>query len=481
VDWLIIYPPMKRQQKYEVIDSTRCMQQIFAIALLSIRNAVRSKIILCLIVMLMVVIMVLPFSIRGDGTVAGLIQIMLSYTLGLAGIIMAVTSLWAGSSSVSTEIDDKTIQMVATKPVTKLQLWTGKWLGLNVINLILLTLCGVTTYAMLHWHLHPDRLENSDQLRDVARFLSSRTMVIPQQPVFDQDVQRQLERMISKDEIPAGMSDAEVIRRLQQQLLMEHNTVNPDGIKTWNFGRLQLPRSETEVILQFQFSSSVVGQNIVDGHWTIGTPDDPEIITIKENHVSRVLGELSFIMDERWQNADLLVAYSGQNQKNISVIFEADKMALLVPHGSFIGNFIRALLIIFGQLAFLAAIGVTAGCLFSLPVASFVSFFVLILIQAGSYIEGVAETKIDWPWSAVASENIMSWGTILITIVFKVLAFLMGPLINENVLGHISTGRTIGISWMLNVLVIQGIIYSIILGMIASRILSRRELALPMT
>jgi len=455
------------------------MHQIFAIALLSIRHAVRSKIVFSLFLMLMVVILVLPFSIRGDGTAAGLIQIMLSYTLGLAGIIMALTSLWAGSSSVSTEIDDKTIQLVVTKPVTRFQLWMGKWLGLNVINFCLLTLCGISTYAMLQWHLHPDRIQDQHQSKIVAGLLSARAVNTPLVPVLDEHVQEQLDRMISRNEIPPGVPKDEAARRIRQQLLMEKNTVPPGGQKSWTFVRPSLPHGDTETTLQFQFSTSVIGQNIVHGRWMIGTPADPELITINEDHVSRVLGEISFLMDERWKNDDLLITYSSQNHRSFSIIFDSDKMVLLVPQGGFIGNFIRALMIMFGQLAFLVAIGVSAGSLFSLPVASFVSFFLLILIQMGSYIERIAGTNITWPGSPAASESIMSWGAIFVAFVFKVLAFFMYPLINENALGYISTGKKIEFIWIFNAFVLQGIIYSLILGFIASRILSRRELALP--
>jgi len=455
------------------------MHQIFAIALLSIRHAVRSKIFVGLFIMLMVVILVLPFSIRSDGTAAGMIQIMLSYTLGLAGIIMALTSLWAGSSSISSEIEDKTIQMIATKPVTRFQLWLGKWLGLNVMNLFLLTICGASTYAMLQWHLHPDRLQDGHESKIVDGLLSARSVNTPIESELSQRVQEQLDRMISRNELPTGVPEAEATRRIRQQIRMDQNTVRPGGHKTWNFGRPSLPHREIDVTLQFQFSTSVIGQNIVHGYWLIGTPTDPEIITINEDHVSRVLGEISFSLDERWRNNDLLITYSGQNQESFSAVFDPDKIVLLVPQGGFIGNFIRALLIMFGQLAFLAAIGVSAGCLFSLPVASFASCFTLILIQMGSYIERIAGTKIVWPGSPVASESIMSWGSILIALIFKLLALIMYPLMNENALAYISTGKKIELHWIFNTLVLQGFLYSLILGFLASRILNRRELALP--
>jgi len=126
------------------------MQQIFAIAQLSIRNAVRSKIVISLLVLLLASVVLLPLTIKGDGTLAGFIQILLSYTLGLASFILALTTLWAGSAAVASEINDKTIQMAAVKPVSRWQIWMDKWLGLNFMNAVLLTMCGLTTYGLLN-------------------------------------------------------------------------------------------------------------------------------------------------------------------------------------------------------------------------------------------------------------------------------------------------------------------------------------------
>ena len=54
----------------------------------------------------------------------------------------------------------------------------------------------------------------------------------------------------------------------------------------------------------------------------------------------------------------------------------------------------RALIILLCYLAFLAAIGLTAGSLFSLPVASFASFSAMVLLALGGYIRTVAMTGI---------------------------------------------------------------------------------------
>lgn len=455
------------------------MQQIFAIALLSIRNAVRSKVVLSLLAMLVITLVILPVSIRGDGTITGLIQIMLSYTLGMAGIMIALTTLWAGSSSISLEIDDKTIQMIATKPVSRLQLWLGKWLGLNVINAVLLIVCGITVMSMLQWRVHPDRLATPEQANEARRLLSARVAIHPIEPSIDLAVQQRFDQVRESESITDTAQQEELRRRIHQQILTEHNTITPGERKTWNFGAVPDYGRSREVTLEFRFSSSVLGQNTVRGQWMIGTPGNPDILVMEDNRVSRVLNQISFNLDERWSGEDLLISYKVMEPEKLSVIFESDRMALLVHRGGFIANFARALLILFGQLALLAAVGVAAGSLFSLPIANFVSCFVLILIQCSTYIQGIAQTTIIMPGTTGASDVATPWITILIAMVFKFLAIFMSPLTQEHALNHMATGRYIDMGWLIHAVLLQGIVYSWLLGWLAAYLLNRRELALP--
>jgi hypothetical protein len=206
------------------------------------------------------------------------------------------------------------------------------------------------------------------------------------------------------------------------------------------------------------------------------------LIDIRKDSVPRTLNELVIRLDDRWANQPLVLTYVDMDTSGVSMIFDAGEgLVLLVPQGSFIANYVRALLIVLGQLAFLSALGVTAGCLFSLPVAAFVSLFLLVLMHMGSYIEGIAKNEIVLPWQAASADAAMSWGTILVAFVFKVMALVMSPLMHESALQYVSTGRLVDWVWTLRGLVVQGIIYALLMSLVAARIMNRRELALPVS
>ena len=101
------------------------MNRILAIAGIAIRNAVRSRVVIILLGILLLVIIGLPLTVKGDGTIAGQVRILLSYTLGFVSFILSLATLWAGCAAVSLEIQEKQIHLVVTKPVRRVQIWLG--------------------------------------------------------------------------------------------------------------------------------------------------------------------------------------------------------------------------------------------------------------------------------------------------------------------------------------------------------------------
>lgn len=455
------------------------MKPVIAIALLSLRNTIRSKMVLSLLLILTLVIILLPLTIKGDGTMAGFIQILLSYTLGLSSLILALTTLWAGAASVASEINDKTIQTLCTKPVSKLHLWVGKWIGLNIMNLGLLACCGAVTYGMLLWHIQPSRLQPGQQ-EEADRLLTARQKILPIQPDFDLLAKERLRDQLARAPLAEGTTRAEALRTLQQQAMADENTIRPAGRKQWDFGPVSARGEAATLTLRYRFATSIVGQDQIKGRWLIGTADRPDMVSIPKTSTPRSPNEISFPYDPSWEKTSMLVTYIDEDTSGSTLLFDLDQgILLLTPRGEFVPNYIRSLLIVAGQLAFFSALGLTTGCLFSLPVAAFVSMFLFIMVEMGSYIQGMAMNEIVLPWQAASPEDAMGWGTILVAFIYKALAFIMTPLIQENALNNISSGQLISLQWTLNAALLQGVAYSLLFGWLAAAVMDHRELALP--
>ena len=114
------------------------MQRILAIAWLTWKAALRFRLFLVIAVLLLVAVVGLPLVIKDDGTARGFTQIILTYTLSAITALLGFSTLWLSCGTLARDIEECQMQMVATKPIARWQIWLGKWLGIVSLNAVLL-------------------------------------------------------------------------------------------------------------------------------------------------------------------------------------------------------------------------------------------------------------------------------------------------------------------------------------------------------
>src|SRR6185369_4501986 len=127
------------------------MQKIFAITWLTWKAAVLFKLFLVIAALLVAAVVGLPLVIKDDGTAQGFTQIILTYTLSVATGLLGISTLWLSCGTLARDIEECQIQVVATKPVARWQIWLGKWLGIVTLNAALLAISGACVYGLLQW------------------------------------------------------------------------------------------------------------------------------------------------------------------------------------------------------------------------------------------------------------------------------------------------------------------------------------------
>src|SRR5450756_351267 len=127
------------------------MQRIFAITGLTWKAALRFKLFLVIAALLILAVVGLPVVIRAYGTAQGFTQIILTYTLSAITALLGISTLWLSCGTLARDIEECQIQVVATKPIARWQIWLGKWLGIMTLNAALLLLSGASVYALMQW------------------------------------------------------------------------------------------------------------------------------------------------------------------------------------------------------------------------------------------------------------------------------------------------------------------------------------------
>jgi len=125
--------------------------QIVTIARHGVVQAVRMKIVLVLLVFLVVLVPALPFLLKSDNTLDGQIRMIVTYSLYLTSFLLSVITLFLSVAALNSEIKGRQIFILDPKPVHRFTLLAGKWLGVMLIDLVLLVAMMGVTYGLVRW------------------------------------------------------------------------------------------------------------------------------------------------------------------------------------------------------------------------------------------------------------------------------------------------------------------------------------------
>lgn len=425
------------------------MNKIPAITGLTLRSAMRSKVFALLVVLVMVGIFGLPLMMKSDGTLAGQVQLFLQYTLGLTVALLSVMAVWTGAGAISLEVEGRQIQMVVVKPVSALELWLGKWLGLMIINAVLLATAGAAIYGLLQWSTRPSLLSPADCVRLREEILVTGTDVLPMRP----------------GNAPAAHAGG--------------LSVAPGKTGHWQFDLPARVRAGDPVFLQFRFVTSRPGdQTPVSGLWLIGDNGGTDLCRVPVSGVANQ--DYAFKVPAPAGVRRLKVSYVNMAEKPpVTILFDAaNSVKLRINDSRFEINYLRALLMVLARLAFFSALGLTCGVMFSFPVAVFASLALLLISAVNRWMQQVVAVRlINYPDEG--SGLIVIFFDWIIQAMFLTLNAIMPPLHQLNPLDWLPGGMLISWGLVGKAWLVLGGIYAGILALAGAWLFRRRELGLP--
>ena len=456
------------------------MNKILAIAWISIRNAVRSRVVVVLLGILLLGIVGIPLTVKGDGTPGGYVQILVRYTLGFAGLLLALATVWAGCAAVSMEIQERQIHLIVTKPVRRLQIGLGKWLGLVALNAAALALCGAVTYGLLRWDTRPGRLTPAERQTLTDEVLVARQALVPVPADVANKAREQLRERQARGQMPANVPVETVYQAIREGLLTEAHLVPPGGKLPWTFPLPPTAPTDRPFQLRFKISSSVLTPLKIIGRWSIGREREARRYETTQEGNSVGVNSISVPAAALQGAGPLIVEYANVHPQPVTILFSPqESLTLLLYAGPWEGNLARALLVMLWRLAFIAALGVTAGSLFSLPVAAFAAFQALIVLSTSDFIRSMAARDVRVPVNPDLAARAPALLDAALTYFYRLVSSLIQPLETADPLALVATGQLLPWSTVAFGGLIQVGVYGGLLLLLGSWVLRRRELALP--
>jgi len=408
-----------------------------------IRQAVRSRFVICLFVLMLSLLAGFALTIKGDGTSAGRLQVLLSYAMGAVGVVLGTATLWLACGSVSAEIENRRLHLVLVKPVRNIELWIGKWLGIAAVALLMLAVAGLFLSAAAQVALRRTIPDSKDGLAVRHQVLVARNLVAA-------------ERMSS------GTGEA----RWQLDC--------PDTIRS----------APAVATLQYRFLSPLRDLPPVTVHWDVQASDGTARFAVDGiAHIDGV-NRLNIPVDALLPGERILLSFrirEGEEDTPQHVTFHPDHpVELLIPAGGFCGNLVRALLLLFCRLALLAALGVTVGTVFTFPVAVFVSTsMVVATLFTQFFVFSTAPGRQSEHQHHHGEEAVPGWLEGASDRLAHGMRFAVAPVLRYRVRGRLAEGVNVPWAEVHEAAGIMIFVYGGALCALACGTLRRREIALP--
>ena len=374
------------------------MQRIFAIAWLTWKAALRFKLFLVIAVLLILAVVGLPLVIKDDGTAQGFTQIILTYTLSAITALLGLSTLWLSCGTLARDIEECQIQIVATKPIARWQIWLGKWLGIISLNAALLAISGGCVFGLLQWRA--TKLPAAEQKILREQVLVARGSA--REKSFDAEIdaaaeQTLKERLKNNPELARSADLPKVQKDIREQVQAELEVVQPGYTsRPWQidlgFQKDFLRDKPLQLRVKFNAAQNSASGTF-DALWQVGVPGTTNFWRT-ETPMSLAPDTFhEFQIPPNLFDANGVMTIVFVNPNNVTLRFPlADGLEVLYPEGGFALNFARGLAIIFCWMALLAALGLAAASFLSFPVAAFFSLALLVVILSSGTLADAVET-----------------------------------------------------------------------------------------
>ena len=437
------------------------MTAFLAIVKLTIRSAVRSHIFRLLLILLLLSVFLLPFTLMGDGTPKGDVQIFLQYCLGFAGFILCLSSVWLACSEVSSDVETAQIHMIVVKPVHRAVVLLGKYTGVVLIHLFLLLIAATAFYLFLSFRLASSEFSEQERLMLDEQVLTARALYKPVRPDFNAMAQQELDRRI-KDAQEHGknvsqyMDDQtrqEAFLELRKELIATYGLTSEGESVFWKFEGLPKDLTDDDVVF-LRYTVYVnryytQDQNSVRGHWIFAAnyvrQDDlggetvvsdlmalPEedILTSAQNEMAVPIRNSYFIYDGKAE-----IGFLNKDKNTSELNFEEGKGPfLLIREAGFFSNYCRAILVLaIGILSVTLLASAVAACM-SLPIAIFFSAAYMLVGGLANYLVTSIPDALDYQAEYTGTFG-YQFGNILLKMIV--------PLQDFFVTGHLANGELV--------------------------------------
>lgn len=468
------------------------MTSFWAIVKLTFRSAIRSHIFQLLLGLLIICVFLIPSTIASDGTAWGFIQISLKYSLAAVGTILSFSTVWLSCFIMTRDVETYQLHMVVSKPVSRITIWVGKWLGVVLIHLILMLIASGIVYGLILWQFYGRDFSQEERKRIENEVLVGRRVFRPELPDLDRLVREEYQKRLkvaqksNVDLTKINQSPKKTMREIRKEVIARLSEVKPGPANTryWTYKGLA-PDWKTPLFIRYRPYVGKISskeQRETRGVWLAemlvkenrekdaegkgGKKDSKTamraVLVPRTPYPEGIMcGEFSEItLTPRAIHPDglLVIGYTNFDPKRKSVFFQlADGPKVLVKVTDFLANYLRAVFVLFLKILFLAGLSCAVASFVTMPTAIFSVVCYGLFGVFATYLVGMERDLMDTGMDMSTVGFVERFGTA----VSHVLLWFVIPLQNFEISDVVASGELIEFSYVgtlfLNIFILRGL------------------------
>ncbi|MEM9914986.1 MAG: ABC transporter permease [Planctomycetota bacterium] len=486
---------------------------VLGVARTLLDEAIRMKMALIFVVMMVLFVPVLPFMLGGETRLQYRLESFLTYSLTLVSTLLAAMTILLAARTVSSELTDRQAFLTLTKPVSRAGYLAGKWVGIMGLNLLLLVVSGVGVVAFVKVIERTPAMDAADYIAVQEQVLTARSSAAPV-PVDNArltiDFEQRLEdlRLRGADPLiygnigdPITQISPATRQAIQLDALREWLTIAPRNQTTYRFTGLQKAK-EKGITVQLRFSpkaATAASDNMARMAFRVNDRPylDPRtsqpLPPVRNNtfHTAYFLSE--DIRDDG--TLDLTIINTGADVGQSSISFKpGEGLEIFYKVGGFETNLAKGLVVVWIRLGFLAALGLAAATFLGFPTACLLCFLVFFAAVGSDYLSeslsqyaSIPRDEVPW-WDKIwltvgkAIDQVREGETydafkLVIRLIGEGFTFVVPPMARYSPTPLIAYGRSVEGGMMLGALIRIGLVSTGVVAVFAAFVFGRREVA----
>jgi hypothetical protein len=352
------------------------MRSIWAVATNTIKQAIRMKVAVVFLILLLVLLSAMGFSTTGDGTLKGRLQTFVSYGLSLTSILLSLLTIIISIYTITSDIEQRQIYTVITKPIRRFEFLLGKLLGVILLDIVLLSLFAVIIYTVTIYTPKFSKATDIERMQAYYEFFTARASLTVPAIDVSQEVEDTYKKLETSGGLPENVPYEDMIAQITMQKQLANRAADVGQVLTWEFDNVK--SLAQNIFIRFKYDVAVNPPDMqVYGRWVAGDyqyikygteSETPIYNQIHKNSV-RDFHEIVIPANVIPEHGRLAVAFQNYPLNNTVIFFPPDGIEVLYKADTFTGNFIRVIFLILFRLIFLACLGTLASTFLSFPVA----------------------------------------------------------------------------------------------------------------